>query len=1245
MKSATSKSVSELRYSLSGQPLNSAHPRNLMNNNYYYRITLVVTLLLPGFAQAQSDQSITLLATEAKLSGPSVRMNNDTHVAAWWKGTDDRATWRFKVDKASNVDVLLVYGVPNHLANQPLVVALDEKTVIESKLPGTGSYTNFHQVAIGTVRLAPGDHRLTFRPAQQVRGDDLVDLKAVILAPHDPNRARSTPAPKMQPDAPNLQPVTDMLKHIRVPEGFVIEQVAGPPLVNRPISVDFDERGRLYVTESSGTNDKVQKQLAELPHRVIRLEDVDGDGVFDKRTVFADRMMFPEGALWHDGSLYVAAPPHIWKLTDINDDGIADKREVWFEGTLGGCANDLHGPYLGPDGWLYWCKGEFAEQTYERPGQPPLVTRAAHIFRRHPSGGPVEIVMTGGMNNPVDVAFTPGGERIFTTTFLQRPAGGKRDGLIHAVYGGVYPRKNGVVDGHPRTGELMPVLTHMGVAAPCGLIRLASDQLGDGFQDNLLACQFNTHKVSRHVLAPRGATYITQDEDFLTSDHIDFHPTDVLEDADGSVLVVNTGGWYMLCCPTSRMHKPDVLGAIYRVRRAEKHKIEDPRGQSIKWMTLSADQIAELLSDPRPAVRRRALGLLVSQGKDAVPSLARVIESRSPHEARLQAVWALTRIDHQQARAAVRTALSDPDEQVRQAAIHCVALWRDSSAIDELRAMLTAGSQPATKGNPTRERGTLILRDSVPRSRVGLPVGAATHMSLHNRRAAAEAIGRIGDKDAIDDLLAAAADYRGRVLEHSLVYALIEIGDAQLIEAGLASDAPHTRRAAMLALDNLADGGLQPDSVIGLLDSDDPLTADAAWWITQRHPEWADAMAGFFRKRIADPKLAPETLAPLSRHLARFSESPEIQKIMATGLGNANVPRQTKLAILDAIAASHTRAVPQAWWTELARLIAMDDDEVIARAVSAIHAHSPSPLADELKQVAAAPRLPMETRLRALASSIDGEQLDDGLMQMLTSELSAAQPVRNRSLAIDVILNAKLSDGQLVFLATTLTDTASMDLARLLQAFEKSASVRVGEKLVEALSECPAATALKLESVRGILGRYGSSINEQAGPLLARIEAATHEKAAKFDVVLQLIGKGDVRRGQEVFFGTKAACSACHSIGYLGGKVGPDLTNIGRIRDDRSLLESILYPSASFVQSYEPTTILTVDGHVHSGVIKEETSDEVTLSLDAEKVVRIGRDEIEQRAAGTVSIMPTGLEKQLSPQQLADLVVFLKNAK
>ena len=82
--------------------------------------------------------------------------------------------------------------------------------------------------------------------------------------------------------------------------------------------------------------------------------------------------------------------------------------------------------------------------------------------------------MTGGMDNPVGIAFTSSGERIFSTTFFQHPGGGQRDGLIHAIYGGVYGKDHDVLDGHKKTGELMPVLTHLGSAAPSGNAEVAA---------------------------------------------------------------------------------------------------------------------------------------------------------------------------------------------------------------------------------------------------------------------------------------------------------------------------------------------------------------------------------------------------------------------------------------------------------------------------------------------------------------------------------------------------------------------------------------------------------------------------------------------------------------------------------------------------------------------------------------------------------------------------------------------------
>src|SRR5882724_4994316 len=86
---------------------------------------------------------------------------------------------------------------------------------------------------------------------------------------------------------------------IRVPDGYVVEKIAGSPLVERPIMAGFDDHGRLYVGDSAGVNLKFEDLVKTPPHRIVRLEDSDGDGTFDKSTVFADKMTFPMGALWY----------------------------------------------------------------------------------------------------------------------------------------------------------------------------------------------------------------------------------------------------------------------------------------------------------------------------------------------------------------------------------------------------------------------------------------------------------------------------------------------------------------------------------------------------------------------------------------------------------------------------------------------------------------------------------------------------------------------------------------------------------------------------------------------------------------------------------------------------------------------------------------------------------------------------------------------------------------------------------
>ena len=998
-----------------------------------------------------------------------------------------------------------------------------------------------------------------------------------------------------------------------LPDGFEVERVAGPPLVDRPIVADFDERGRLYVADSSGSNDPVGKQLAEKPHRVVCLIDDDGDGRYDRRTIFADKLMFPEGAMWLDGSLYVAAPPSIWKLTDTDGDGVADRREEWFKGkTLTGCANDLHGPYAGPDGWIYWCKGAFAGQTYERPGKSPLVTRAAHIFRARPDGTGIEALMTGGMDNPIEVAFTPGGEPILTATFLQHPEGGRRDGLIHAVYGGVYGKVHDVLDGHPRTGPgVMPVLAHLGPAAPCGLTRYESDAFGEAYRGNLFASLFNLHKVTRHVLTPAGSTFTSRDEDFLATADLDFHPTDVLEDADGSLLVLDTGGWYKLCCPTSQLVKSDVLGAIYRVRRTGAKPVEDPRGLKLSWPNLKAEDLTNFLDDPRPAVRRRAIRALGRLGKDALPALWKVLGKNPSAEASANAVWAATWINGPDVPGLVALGLADPEPIVRRVAMHSAGLRRDRKADHMLRIWLSNDSPPG-------------------------------------RRAAAEALGRIGDPSAVPALLDAAADPIDRVLEHSIIYALIEIADPKGTAAGLGLK-PSVRRVAMIALDQMEGGGLTPEVVARDLTSIDPPMKEAATWIAGRHPEWVGALAGALRDRLARAEtLSPAERTDLAHQLAQFAQAGPIRDLLADRLRDAATPKETARVVLEAMAESGSKDLPEAWIGGLVRILAGREVELTRRAIATIRA---LPIGGDRSRALGEPLLAIaldadrapELRLAALSAFPGGAgEIDPKIFAFLRDNLDPDRPVSDRLAAADVLAIARLSPDQLRSLADDVKTAGPLEVDRLLAAFGQTSEEAVGLALVAALEESPAMASLRPEALRPRLERFGASVQKQAAVLYEKLDAGIARQRAELEPLLSSLTDGDARRGQVVFNGTKAACATCHAIGYLGGRVGPDLTKVGSVRSARDLLEAIVLPSASFVRSFEPVVVATKDGRVFSGLLRKDAADEVVLTTAADQEARIARGDVEAIRPGTVSVMPAGLDKQLTSEELADLLAFLK---
>lgn len=399
-----------------------------------------------------------------------------------------------------------------------------------------------------------------------------------------------------------------------LPEGYTLSVAAAAPLVTHPIMGCLDDRGRLFVGDAVGVNWNKAQLDANPPNRVLMLEDTDKDGSFDKSTVFADKMTFPQGACWLNGSLYVGSPPSLWKLTDTNDDGVADKREEIVTGfDYTGNAADIHGPFLHPNGRLYWCHGRKGHKVAQKDGKLVDESLACGIWSCKPDGSDVAWHSLGCGDNPVEVDFTPEGDIIgVQNLYYNQPRG---DTIIHWLYGGVYERADQLkaISHLPRTLEHMPVMYNFGHVAVSGCCFWKTSNR-EPRTENFMVTHFNTQRLVRMELTPDGSTYKATENEFLKLHNPDIHLTDVMEDKDGSLLLIDTGGWFRIGCPSSLMAKSDLLGAVYRIKRSAAAPSRSPVA-ALPQADLKS-QISNLKSTD-PQAQRRALEALAQQMPDA----------------------------------------------------------------------------------------------------------------------------------------------------------------------------------------------------------------------------------------------------------------------------------------------------------------------------------------------------------------------------------------------------------------------------------------------------------------------------------------------------------------------------------------------------------------------------------------------------------------------------------------------------
>ncbi len=1033
---------------------------------------------------------------------------------------------------------------------------------------------------------------------------------------------------------------------IRVPEGFTIERVAGPPLVGHPMLANFDERGRLFIAESAGKNLRPAELETELPNFVRMLEDTDGDGTFDKSTIFADKMTLPMGALPYRGSVYVAAPPNIWRLQDTDDDGVADKREI-LVGKFGynGNAASIHGPFLSPTGRIYWCDGRHGHEFRDDIGAVTSKKRGSGIFSMRPDGSDIRMFCGGGMDNPVEVDFLSTGEVIGSVNILYTNP--RVDCLVHWQDGGVYPHQEASIAEFTRTGDLLGPITKFGHVAVSGMCRYRSSVLGVEYKDTIFTSIFNSGKLINSKIERSGGTFRTTETEFLSSDDPDFHPTDILEDADGSLLLIDTGGWFRIGCPTSQIAKPDIAGAIYRIRRAGSTQpaggIVDPQGEKLDFAALTIPSLVELLDDERPAVRERSIEeLSVRRNFDQrlTPYFELGGEPKLSEQGRINLIWAIARQANHHRIKLLGDVLgnSNQPESIRIAAATALTdlmrLPDRKVAVDEnLRVVFDKAGSSAL-------RRSVALLIGVSYEGHGKRLDHSPEgNSFVVRLAVRGLLLRLGQDQRTNQ------EPTDRPTEHSIILAAIRIADRYGILPLLSDDSPIVRRAALITLDQMEGDNLSREAVVSLLDTDDEPLRTAALDVISRHEGWASGTLSLLSGWLHDGHLSSERTSMIRGFLRTQTSDESVQKLVADLLLDAQLPQGSRLLLLEVVAESGLPSLPASWEERLPANFVSSYPAVRHQAVRTAAAYDTAAFDAELLALANDQQQSVDLRIDAFAASAGRRtEVSNAEFEFLLSQMAEDAAPLLKLGAARTIVRLPLSESQRLRIAEQLGKSGPLTVGVLLQEFSSDLNSELTQAVLKSLDVLPDGVRLPKAELLAFLESTPEPLRASVQEFVSSQLDGRSNKTV-LDKRESALMAGNAERGREVFVGKATACASCHTVAGQGGKVGPDLTKIGAIRKQRDLLEAIMFPSASFARGYKTWTIVTDSGRVHSGLITRETTDSLMLRKSDLSEVRISRGSIEELREATTSVMPEGLYHRLTNQDLSDLLEYLSSLK
>jgi putative membrane-bound dehydrogenase-like protein len=965
-------------------------------------------------------------------------------------------------------------------------------------------------------------------------------------------------------------PPKDAAKAMTVPDGFKVTLFAGEPDVVQPIAFTFDDRGRMWVVECLSYPN--WRHDGKGNDRVVILEDTDGDGVHDKKTVFLDNGVNLSGIELGFGGVWLCSSPNLLFVPILEGDK-PGKPEIKLDGwnikdTKHNIFNSLG---WGPDGWLYGLNGIQAKAWVGAPGTPQdkRTYIDCGVWRYHPTRKVFEAV-AHGTTNPFGLDWDEYGEMFITNCVI--------DHLFHIVPGGHYERMYGQdanphvyglmkscvdykhwaggdwtssrstgVGGDPKHSDFGGGHAHSGCAIYIG------DNFPPEYRNTLFTANIHGNRLNNDGLERTKSGYKgVRRKDFLFANDSWFRGICVKLGPEGALYVSD---W----CDTGECHNYDKAdttnGRIYRVSygdpkpwKGDVSKLSDKdlvRMQLHKsdWFVRHARRVLQ---------ERAAEGVLENETTDAL----RTIEKNNkdvPH--RLRALWALHAIGGL-TQSSLIDMLGDGEDHVRVWASWLVA--ESPGDGKNLRAPLVARAKSETS----------------PFVRLGL-ASAACKMSRSSDRSMSAAAGVL----AVALCIRGEGEDRGGMLSCMYWNALVAAmpgGESSFFGVMSASKNPIIRRQA------------------------------ARFWLTN-----------------GSKTMAWRPLDLLVRVIGGIKDDDAHQADLLAG-------------IAEALEGKGHPPEPVDWRQLYPDLSRSRSPEVRLRAEALSVMFGSKPVVDELKARIPNPQAPAEARARAIELLARNRHGDlPAILQSLLADAAVRGPAL-RALAVyshaatpTAILKeyANFTESEKADAVMTLASRRTYAGA-LLDAIEKGTVPRSDVSILAA---------------RQILALNDKALAGRLEKVWGKITPASKERAAlmkKWKEVLSegTLAKADATRGRVLF--TKH-CASCHKMFGEGQAVGPELTGSQRTNLDY-VLENVLDPSAVVPNEFRLINFTTTDDRVVSGIVLRETKDAVTVRTANDTVI-LSTADIAARKQTNVSIMPDGLFDQMKPDEVRDLISYLRS--